>query len=132
MQTARDWNLPSRSTVFNRFVGIEFVELHADGATMRLDLGDEHRDAKGIAHGGVVFTLADSAIGTGIYKVLGKPCTTAEMKINYLRPVTGDVLTARSYILTAGTPLVVARAEVHSGAEHVAEVLSTFAVLGRA
>ena len=108
MQTARDWNLPSRSTVFNRFVGIEFVELHADGATMRLDLGDEHRDAKGIVHGGVVFTLADSAIGTGIYKVLGKPCTTAEMKINYLRPVTGDVLTARSY--TYAGLAVVARA----------------------
>ena len=124
--------MPSRPTVFHRFVGIEFVELHADGATMRLKLGREHRDVEGIVHGGAIFTLADSAIGSGIYKVLGMPCTTAEMKINYLQPVTGDTLTARSYILRAGPRLIVARAEVHSGSSHVAEVLSTFAVLERA
>ena len=118
--------------MFHRFVGIEFVELHADGLTMRLKLGDEHRDAEGIVHGGAIFTLADSAIGTGIYIVLGKPSTTAEMKINYLQPVTGDTLTARSYILRAGRRLVVARAEVRSGSSHVAEVLATFAVLERA
>ena len=99
---------------------------------MRLVLRDALRDAKGTVHSGAIFTLADSAIGGGIHKVLGKPCTTAEMKINYLRPVTGDVLTARSYILGAGSRLVVARAEVHSGDLHVAEVLSTFAVLERA
>ena len=99
---------------------------------MRLELGAGHRDANGTVHGGAIFTLADSVIGTGIYKVLGKPCTTAEMKINYLRPVTGGTLTARSYILRAGPRLVVARAEVHSSSSHVAEVLSTFAVLERA
>ena len=96
---------------------------------MRLDLGDEHLDSTGSVHAGAIFSLADSAIGSGIYKVLGKPCTTAEMKINYLRPVTGDALTARSYIVRAGSRLVVARAEVHSGATHVAEALSTFVVL---
>ena len=118
--------------MFHRFVGIELVELHADGATMRLELGDEHRDAQGVVHGGAIFTLADSAIGSGIYKVLGKPCTTAEMKINYLRPVTGNVLTARSHILRAGSRLVVARAEVRSGSSRVAEALSTFVVLDQA
>ena len=115
---------------FHKAVGIEFVELHEDGATMRLEIGEEHLNGAGVVHGGVTFTLADSALGYGIYKAVGKPCTTAEMKINYLKPVSSGVLTARSYILRAGRRLVVARAEVRSGDEPIAEVLSTFAILG--
>ena len=118
-----------KSNRFHKAVGIEFVELHEDGATMRLEVRDEHLNGAGVVHGGVTFTLADSALGYGIYKALGKRCTTAEMKINYLKPVGRGVLVARSRIVRSGRRLVVARAEVHSGAAHVAEVLSTFAVL---
>ena len=115
---------------FHKAVGIEFVELHEDGATMRLEVDERHLNGAGVVHGGVTFTLADSALGYGIYKAVGKPCTTAEMKINYLKPVSSGVLTARSHILRAGRRLVVARAEVCCGDEAVAEVLSTFAILG--
>lgn len=115
---------------FHKAVGIEFVELHEDGATMRLEVAEGHLNGAGVVHGGVTFTLADSALGYGIYKSVGKPCTTAEMKINYLKPVSSGVLTARSYILRAGRSLVVARAEVSCGDERIAEVLSTFAILG--
>lgn len=97
---------------------------------MRLVVGEEHLNAAGVVHGGVTFTLADSALGYGISKAIGKPCTTAEMKISYLKPVAGGVLTARSRILRKGRRLVVARAEVHCDEAHVAEVLSTFAILG--
>lgn len=96
---------------------------------MRLDIRQEHLNAAGVVHGGVTFTLADSALGHGIYKVLGKRCTTAEMKINYLKPVTGGELVARSRIVRAGGRLVVARAEVFCGGDQVAEALSTFAIL---
>lgn len=111
-------------------MGVEVVRLHEDGATMRLVVREEHLNSDGVVHGGVTFTLADSALGHGIFKALGKPCTTAEMKINYLRPVVRGVMTARSRILRKGRRLVVARAEVHCGDAHVAEALSTFAVLG--
>ncbi|MCY4189444.1 MAG: PaaI family thioesterase [Bryobacterales bacterium] len=117
------------SKAFHESVGIELVQFHEDGATMRLELGDIHLNGAGVVHGGVTFTLADSALGYGIYKIVGKPCTTAEMKINYLKPVSRGVLTARSYILRAGRRLVVARAEVRCGEEAIAEALSTFAIL---
>ena len=97
---------------------------------MSLEVREEHLNGAGVVHGGVTFTLADSALGHGIYKLIGKPCTTAEMKINYLKPVSSGVLTARSYIIRAGRRLVVARAEVRCGEERIAQVLSTFAILG--
>ena len=122
--------MPLKTNRFHESVGVEVVELHDDGATMRLVVREEHLNSDGVVHGGVTFTLADSALGHGIFNALGKPCTTAEMKINYLRPVVRGVMTARSRILRKGRRLVVARAEVHCGDAHVAEALSTFAVLG--
>lgn len=127
---ARHWSLALASNSFHKAVGIEFIELHEDGATMRLMVRDEHLNGAGVVHGGVTFTLADSALGYGIYRTLGKPCTTAEMKINYIRPAMGGVLVARSRIVKKGRRLVVARAEVTCDGLQVAQVLSTFAVLG--
>jgi acyl-CoA thioesterase len=114
---------------FNRLVGIEFGGYHEDGVTLCLPVGMQHQNGAGVVHGGVMLTLADAALGFGIARTVGNRCTTAELKINYLRPVTKGVLEARSRILRAGRKLVVARAEVRCGEKHVAEVLTTFAVL---
>ncbi len=114
---------------FNRLVGIEFGEYHADGVTLVLPVSEHHQNGAGVVHGGVMLTLADAALGFGIARSVGRRCTTAELKINYLRPVTQGVLKARSLVIRAGRKLVVARAEVRCEGKHVAEVLSTFAVL---
>ena len=114
---------------FNRLVGIEFGAYHDDGVTLTLPVASTHLNGAGVVHGGVMLTLADAALGFGIARSVGGRCTTVEIKINYLRPVTEGVLSARSRIIRKGRSLVVARAEVHCGSKHVAEVLSTFAVL---
>ncbi len=121
--------LAPASNQFHIAVGIEPVEFHEDGATLRLAVSEKHLNVDGVVHGGAIFTLADSALGYGISKVLGKRCTTAEMKVNYLRPVTDGVMTARSRIIRDGRRLVVARAEVYCAGSQVAEALATFAVL---
>ncbi len=114
---------------FNRLVGVQFGAYHDDGVTLTLPLAPTHRNGAGVVHGGVILTLADAALGFGIARATGGRCTTAEIKINYLRPATDGVLSARSRIIRRGRTLVVARAEVHCGDKQVAEVLSTFAVL---
>lgn len=115
---------------FNRLVGIEFGEYHEDGGvSLRLPLTDDHMNGAGVVHGGAILTLADSAISLGIARAVGGRCTTVEIKINYLRPASGGVLTARSHVIRPGRRLVVARGEVHCRGKRVAEVLTTFAVL---
>ena len=115
---------------FNRLLGIEFGEYHDDGGvSLRLPLDDRHQNGAGVVHGGVMLTLADAAVSFGIARAVGGRCTTVEIKINYLRPVTEGVLTARSHLVRAGRRLVVARGQVHCAGKQVAEVLTTFAVL---
>ena len=114
---------------FNRFLGIEFGGYHEDGVALRLPVSSHHHNGAGVVHGGVMLSLADAALGFGIARAVGKRCTTAELKINFLRPVIEGMLEARSHIIRAGRKLVVARAEVRCGNKQVAEVLTTFAVL---
>lgn len=116
---------------FNRVLGIEFGEYHGDGVSLRLPVSARHLNGAGVVHGGVILTVADAAISFGIARSVGCRCTTAEIKINFLRPVTQGVLVARSRVLRAGRKLAVARGTVTVGERQVAEVLTTFAVLGR-
>lgn len=115
---------------FNRLLGIEFGEYHDDGGvTLRLPLAGRHMNGAGVVHGGAILTLADAAVSFGIARATGARCTTVEAKINYLKPATAGILTARSHVLRAGRKLVVARGEVYCDGRRVAEVLTTFAVL---
>ena len=114
---------------FNRHLGLEFGGLHEDGVSLRLEVAPHHQNGAGVVHGGVILSLADSALGYAITRAAKRRCTTAELKINYLRAVTSGVLEARARVIRAGRRLVVARAEVRCGERHVAEVLATFAVL---
>ncbi len=87
---------------FNKALGMKIVELHEDGATLRLPIRPEHSNGSGRTHGGVIATLADAAVGVAITKVLKRRGTTIEPKINYLNPATEGELSARSYVLRAG------------------------------
>ncbi len=120
--------MPFSASNFNRVLGVKIVELHEDGATLRLALKPEHLNGAGVVHGGVTATLADAAVGVAVTKALKRRGTTIELKINYLEPAVEGELRARSYILRAGRRVLTARVEVHCGATHVAEALMTFAL----
>ena len=64
-----------------------------DGAVVAfLEVDDRHLNPNGIVHGGVVFTLADTAMGRATMAVLGdgQICASIEVSVRYLRPIPGD------------------------------------------
>ena len=61
-----------------------------DGAfVLELDLERRHMSRADRAHGGVLFSLLDTALGRAVIEELppGRGCATVELKINYFRPV---------------------------------------------
>ena len=60
--------------------------------------GLAHYNPMGTVHGGWFATLLDSALGCAVYSVLppGKAYTTAELKINIVRPLTDKVPLVRA------------------------------------
>ncbi len=80
-----------------------------DGAVVAfLEVDDRHLNPNGIVHGGVVFTLADTAMGRATLAVLGdgQICASIEVSVRYLRPIPGGRLVATASVLRAGRRIV--------------------------
>lgn len=60
-----------------------------------------------IVHGGITATFADTAMGTLVNKVLDDDHTsvTSELKINYLKPATGEKLFCKAEVVHQGKSL---------------------------
>ncbi len=85
-----------------------------------------------IVHGGVIFTLADTAMSMALISVLpmGTRFSTIEAKINYIAPVVTGELTAEGIIVHRGRSTAVTEATVYNLKDGekvmVARVLGTF------
>ena len=101
------------------------------GAT-HIDVDNRLMHAQKIVHGGVIFTLADTAMSMALLSVLpeGSRVSTIEAKINYLLPVRGGELTSEATIVHRGNRTAVVEATVYNvnGEERkaIARVLGTF------
>jgi uncharacterized protein (TIGR00369 family) len=117
---------------FNQLVGIRLVRIHRDGVTIGCKLRPELLNASGVLHGGVTATLADAAVGMAITQRVGRAgaATTVEMKLNYLRPVSGRRITARARLLRMGSTLCIGRVDMFDEAkELVSSALVTYMLL---
>lgn len=81
---------------FNHYVGMEFVEIDGGDCELRLEVEARHMSAAARVHGGVFFTMVDTAMGRAVISSLpdGRGCATIEAKINYFRPVQQGVVRA--------------------------------------
>lgn len=79
---------------FTRWLGIEVVELTPAHCVCRMTVRDEMVNGFGVAHGGIVFSLADSAFAFAC-NTQGRITMSIENGITYPRAVRpGDTLTA--------------------------------------
>jgi uncharacterized protein (TIGR00369 family) len=121
-----------KTSPFNQLVGIRLVGIHKDGVTIDCKLRPELLNASGVLHGGVTATLADAAVGIAITQRVGRTgaATTVEMKLNYLRPVSGRKITARARLLRMGSTLCIGRVDMFNDAkELVSTALVTYMLL---
>ncbi len=79
-----------------------------------LKISNEHKQQKGLVHGGVIATVADIVAGFAAYTLVPEDynVVTGEIKISYLRPGTCDEIFAKGWVLKSGSKLNFCEAEV--------------------
>src|SRR5690349_16479847 len=94
---------------FARLLGIELTDLGVGWLETRLAIEERHLQQDGLVHGGVLATLADLSCALAAYTLLapGQRIVTAEMKINFLRPVQNGVVRCRGEVLKPGRTLTI-------------------------
>jgi uncharacterized protein (TIGR00369 family) len=100
---------------FVRFCGIEALDVRDGRTRLRLALRPEHANNLGIAHGGVICTLLDVALGTAARLRAGRPVVTLDMQTRFLAPGR-DVLLAEGRVTRAGRSVIFCEAEIRDAA----------------
>ncbi len=96
-------------------MGFHAVEVDEGLAVIELDTNDQHLNTMGRLHGGVLCTIADTAMGIAHACSLpeGFTSATVEMKINFLRPAAaGMKLRARGHVLKQGRTIAMCECDV--------------------
>ena len=100
------------SDAFSQWLGIEIVEVAPKRSTCRMTVRDEMVNGLGVTHGGIAFSLADSAFAFAC-NTHGKITVSVDNSITYPAPIRGgDVLTAVSKEDESSGRLAYYRAEV--------------------
>jgi uncharacterized protein (TIGR00369 family) len=78
---------------FGEHLGVEITHVEDGYVEGKIELEDFHSlsDTTRLAHGGVAFGLADSLSAAALASVEGNPGPTLDVRIDYLRPATGDI-----------------------------------------
>ncbi|MCH2021227.1 MAG: hotdog fold thioesterase [Saprospiraceae bacterium] len=82
---------------FSQWLGIEIIELDAGLAVLKMLVRKEMTNGFDIAHGGITYSLADSALAFASNSY-GRHSLSLETSISHINIVkTGDVLSAKTY-----------------------------------
>lgn len=96
------------------YLGLRTIDVGPGTMTAELDVRDELLNPFGSAHGGTVAALVDHVLGAVLYPLIprGAWAATTEFKLNFLAPVAGGVLRARSEVVAMTKRTAVVRIDV--------------------
>jgi uncharacterized protein (TIGR00369 family) len=114
---------------FAKLLGIEVESVEPGVAVLSMKMRDDLKRNGGIAHGGAVATLIDSAMAFAILPILGENehSMTVDLTIHYLRPVSEGSARAIARVVRAGKRVITVSAELFDGNEKLAATaISTY------
>lgn len=107
-----------RPPPFNQYLGIHLDRMDAGHAEARIDLGPQHTNNRGVAHGGVVSSLLDSAMGAAVISAIPKDwwCATTGLAIQFLAGAREGTITASGTVTRRGRSIAFVRGEARDPA----------------
>jgi acyl-CoA thioesterase len=101
-------------------------------ARLVLPFSQEYTHSLKVVQGGVITTIADAAVAHAIMPMLepGQSCTTVEIKINFLAPVTREDMIGEARVIKKGRQIILGEADVKSPeGKHFARALTTYMIV---
>ncbi|MGE7608241.1 PaaI family thioesterase [Peribacillus frigoritolerans] len=116
-----------------KLIGAELLQIEEGKAVFELECNTEkHANPMGTIHGGILCDLADMAMGVAFSSLLemNESFTTVELKINYLKPIWNEKITAKGEVIKKGKTIGLIKCDVFDEAGSlVAHASSTCMVL---
>jgi uncharacterized protein (TIGR00369 family) len=123
----------SFSGPFTRLIGVHYDDIGDGRCTASLEVSRHLLNPLGIAHGGVTFSLADTACGTAAVSALGAPrIVTQDMQIRYHGPGRPGAMIAEAEVIHHGQRTITTECRIRQNDILLASVTATFAILSEA
>ncbi|WP_428629335.1 PaaI family thioesterase [Sphingopyxis sp.] len=116
---------------FARALGLQGVGRGDGRCTMAIDVNArQHFNPQGAAHGGVAYSLADTAMGGALTSLLDDDqwCATLEIKFNYHVRVDEGRLTCEAAVLHRGKRVANIEARLYQNGRLVSSANGNFAI----
>ena len=115
-----------------RFLGMDIEDAEPGVAIARVEVSTDLLNPNGVVHGGVLFTMVDTAMGKATLSVLddGQRCASVEVQLRFLRPIAAGRLTATASVIRPGRKIIHLEARIRDGDDTlVATATGTFVVI---
>ena len=106
-----------RSSPFLRELGVVLAEQETGFARLEITVAERHLRTRGIAHGGVIASLLDTAMGVAVSSKVPVGCfpVTAQLNVNFIRPAWhGESLHIEGKVRHSGRTTAVAQGEIRT------------------
>lgn len=115
---------------FAELIGLEIDSVEAGASVCSIVVTQKHLNPHNVAHGAVVYALADTGMGAALYPLLseGELCATIEIKINYYAPVYEGRVSCVTRILNKGRSIVNLESELFCGDRLVAKANGNYSI----
>jgi uncharacterized protein (TIGR00369 family) len=103
---------------FNQYLGIHVDRMEGGVASARVELGPQHTNNRGVAHGGVVSSLLDSAMGAAVISAIPKEwwCATTGLSIQFIAGARTGVILATGTVTRKGRSVAFVQGEARDAA----------------
>ena len=114
---------------FAKLLGIEIESIEPGHAVLSMKIRSDLKQNHGVAHGGSIAAVIDSAMALAIMPMLaeGERTTTVDLTIHYMRPLTEGTARASARVVRAGRRVITVSAELFDHQEKLAATaISTY------
>ena len=117
---------------FLSLIGAGTPEAVEGRATLTVEVGEQHLNAAGTVHGGLLATLVDATMGSAVRSAVDdETAATSQLSLTYLRPGRPGRLVVTATVRQRGDNLTICEAEVEQEGKPLVHALATFALLER-
>ena len=116
--------LPKREdySPFSKLLGLSYP-VYKDGVCKAaLEIDERLLNVYGTAHGGVIYSIADVAMGAALWSILDQDeiCKTIEVKVKYLKPAFKGMMMCEAKVLDRTKKIGMVESEIVSDGQVVA------------
>lgn len=115
---------------FADLVGLK-IEMQKDGSsTCSIEISEKLLNPHKVAHGAVIYSLADTGMGAALYPSLqdGQICATIEIKINYFRAVSKGLVVCETNVINRGKSVANMESSIHCNGELIAKANGNYSI----